>query len=111
MDKFIAALLLHRMRVEDGCLKPMLAIKFLSQVDSFAASNAAVYSASQEDVAMVLCFLVFQEMRPDPSVNLYTLILLLVSRQFAQLESVKPMSPMGLSPPRFSLRSLVPLRY
>ena len=111
MDRFIAALLSHRMRVEDGCSKPMLAIKFLSQINSFAALNAAVYLASQEDVAMVFCFLAFHKMRPDPSMKPYPPILLLVSRQFAQSESVKPMSLIGLFPPRASLRSLVPLRY
>ena len=74
--------------MENGCLEPMLAIKFLSQIDSFATLNAAVSLALQEEVAMVFCFLAVQEMRPDLSVNPYPPTLLLVSRQLV--------SPVGI---------------
>jgi hypothetical protein len=46
-------------------------IKFLSQTASFAASDAAMYSASVVESAMVSCFELFHEIVPPFRVNTY----------------------------------------
>ena len=74
-------------------------------MDSFAASNATVYSASHEEVATVFFLHAFQDISPEPRVNLYPPTLLLVSRQLAQSKLVRPRSLISLWPPRVSLRS------
>jgi hypothetical protein len=78
---------------------------------SLDASNAAVYSASQEEVATVRWHRDCQDTGPGPSVKRYPPTLRLVSGQFAQSESVKPMILTLLDPPSVSSRSLVPFRY
>jgi len=65
----MAALLSHKIGVDAAGEKFILDIRVRSQTASFAHSNAAVYSASQEDEATVFCFRVVQEMTPDPRVN------------------------------------------
>ena len=82
-----------------------------SQMASLDASKAAVYSASQDDVATVRWRRDCQEIGPEPSVNKYPLTLRLVSGQLAQSESVNPMILIGLAPPNVSSRSLVPFKY
>ena len=54
------------------------------------ADAKALYSASEEDLDTVICFLVLQEMRELPKKKHWPEIDLLVSRQPAQSASEKP---------------------
>jgi hypothetical protein len=54
-----------------------------NHIASFAASNAAVYSTSHEELATVFCFFMFHEIRPVPKVKPKPPTLLLVLRQLA----------------------------
>ena len=109
-DRLIVALLSHRIVDGEFWWKPMPVKRLLSHMDSFAASNATVYSASHEEVATIFCLCAFHDISPEPRVNPYPPTLLLVSRQLAQSESVRPRSSISLWPPRVSLRSRVPFK-
>ena len=109
-DKLIAALLSHRMIVEDGGVKSIIVSRACSQIASLEASNAAVYSALHKEVATVFCLRALHEINPDPRVKPYPPTLLLVSRQLVQSESVKPMSFTSPVPPKRSFKACVPLR-
>jgi len=88
-NRNIAALLSQRIVVDvDGCINFSSIRRVRSQIASLEASNAAVYSASHDELVTVFCFFAFQETNPDPSVKLKPPTLLLVSRQLAQSESV-----------------------
>ena len=65
----MAALLSQRIGVDAAGARSMLDSSVHSHIASLAHSNAAVYSASQEDEATVFCFQVVQEITPDPKVN------------------------------------------
>ena len=65
-ERALAALLSHRIVVADFGSKPIAASNCLIQIASFAASNAATYSASHDEVATVFCFRAHQETTPDP---------------------------------------------
>jgi len=65
----MAALLSQRIGVDAAGAKSIPDSNVRSQIASFPHSNAAVYSASQEDEATVFCFRVVQEITPDPRVN------------------------------------------
>ena len=111
-DSMIAALLSHRIVVDvAGWMNLNSVRRVRNHTASFAASNAAVYSASHDELATVFCFFAFQEINPAPKVNPYPPTLLLVSKQLAQSESVYPTNHRSVSPPSISLRSRVPLRY
>ena len=88
-DRKIVALLSQRIVVGvDGCMNLSSVRRVRSQIASLEASNAAVYSASHDELAMVFCFFAFQEINPDPRVKPKPPTLLLVSRQLAQSELV-----------------------
>jgi len=107
----MAALLLQSIVVEIvGCKNFNSVNRVRSQMASFEASNAAVYSASHDELATVFCFFAFHEIRPAPKVKPKPPTLLLVSRQFSQSESVYPTSRKLVSPPKINSRSQVPLR-
>jgi hypothetical protein len=61
-----------------------------SQINSHVAVESALYSASDEDLETVICFLAFQEMREFPKKKQYPEVDLLVSMQPAQSASEKP---------------------
>jgi predicted patatin/cPLA2 family phospholipase len=69
IHKFIAPLLSQNTVVEVVQEKQMPMSKAQSQVPSLTASNAATYSASQDEAATVFCFLVPHEMIPEPKVK------------------------------------------
>jgi hypothetical protein len=52
--------------------------------------DKALYSASEEDLDTVICFLAFHETRDDPKKKQYPVVDLLVSIQPAQSASEKP---------------------
>src|SRR6266567_6853589 len=92
-DRQMVVLLLHSMVVGfNGCMNFSSISNECSHITSFDASNAAVYSASHDELATVFCFFKFHETKPAPRVKPYPPTLLLVSKQFAQSESVYPMS-------------------
>lgn len=66
-DKLIAELLSHKIVVAPSLEKPSADSNILSQMHSCAASNAAMYSASQEEAATVFCFLVDHNTSPEPN--------------------------------------------
>jgi hypothetical protein len=111
-ERHMVALLSHNIVVGfDGCKSFSSISRVRSYIASFDASKAAVYSASHDELATVFCFFTFHEIRLAPKVKPYPPMLLLVSRQFAQSESVYPTSCMSASPPRVNLRSHVPFKY
>lgn len=65
----MAALLLQRIGVDAAGGKPMPDNSMCNQMASLPHSKATVYSASQDEEAMVFCLQVFHEMMPDPKVN------------------------------------------
>lgn len=69
LDNVMAALLSHNKVVALFWARPISDSKVRSQIASLDASNAAVYSASHDDVATVLCFLDAHDMRPEPREN------------------------------------------
>ena len=68
-DSIIAALLSQSREVGSRGMKPMLDSRVRNHRASFDASNATVYSASQDDVATVRCRLDCQDIGPEPKVN------------------------------------------
>ena len=65
----MVVLLSQRIGVDAASVRLMPDSSVHSHIASLAHSNAAVYSASQEDEATVFCFRVVQEITPDPKVN------------------------------------------
>jgi hypothetical protein len=56
-------------------------IKYNSQMSSQVAVDKALYSASDEDLDTVICFLAFHDIRDEPRKKQYPLVDLLVSMQ------------------------------
>jgi hypothetical protein len=54
--------------------------------------DKALYSASEEDLDTVICFLAFHDTRDDPKKKQYPVVDLLVSMHPAQSASEKPSS-------------------
>jgi hypothetical protein len=107
-DKFIDALLSHIILI--GLVgKTLIPVsRAHSQIASLVVSKAAMYSASHEEAATVFCFFVAHDIAPDPKEKVYPPMLLRVSRQFAQSESVYPRILISLSPAKWSFKSFVP---
>ena len=68
-ERLMAALLSQRIGVDAAGVKSIPDSSVCSHIASFPHSNAAMYSASQEDEATVFCFQVAQEITPDPKVK------------------------------------------
>ena len=69
-DRIIAPLLSHKILVgQSGGNKSISERRVRSQMASLEHSKAAVYSASQEEVAMVFCFRELQEIAAEPRVK------------------------------------------
>src|SRR5277367_804839 len=101
-ERVMVALLSHSRVVAEVGGKLILVSRVRSHIASLEASKAAVYSASQKDVATVPWSRDCQEIGPDPSVKRYPPTLRLVSGQLSQSESVKPTIFMSLNPPSVS---------
>jgi hypothetical protein len=65
---------------------------YRNHLASHDAKQAALYSASVEERATVGCFLLIQEMQPEPSVKQYPVTERLESTSPAQSESQKPIN-------------------
>ena len=65
-ERLIAALLSQQIVVGAVGVWLILLRSVRSQIHSFEASNAAVYSASQDEAATVFCFLACHETTPEP---------------------------------------------
>lgn len=109
-DSVLVAVLSQEIVVGRFCRYPIASSRVRNQIHSLAVSNAAIYSASQEEEATTFCLRAAQEMAPDPSEQTYPPTLRRVSRQLAQSESLNAWSVIGSPPPRCNLRSLVPFR-
>ena len=105
----MAALLSHKIVVGPMSAILMLDSRIRNHTHALAGSKPVIYSTSHDEAATVVYLCAIHEMMPDPSENPYLPTLRLVSRQFAQSESVKPNS-FVVQPPSFNCRLCVPFR-
>ena len=87
------------MVVADDCPAPKSSIRRLSHTHSIVAVKAAMYSASQLEVATVGFFLLSHETHALPSMKQKLLVDTRVLSQPAQLESEKHVSLAAMIPP------------
>ena len=85
-DKVLVAVLSQEIMVGRFCQYPIASSRVHNQIHSLAVSNAAIYSASQDEPATTFCLHVAQEMTPDASEQTYPPTLRCISRQLAQSE-------------------------
>ena len=86
-------------------------INFLNQKSFFAASEAATYSASMIESAMMDCLKLFQLTVPSLQTNTYPDIDFLSSESDIKSELVYPSTHNSEPPPKIKNKSLVFLKY